>query len=106
MEGKNLNFRSCMDLMLTYMGRHDYYDQLLKNEGKDRYIISIAFTFDRKKNVDVFRVSEIMDPELLDRIFLIDDDHPLVYTFENDVYIISYLSEAKALFEIVEGTML
>ena len=106
MEGENLNFRSCMDLVFTYMGRSDYYDNLLKNEGKDTYIIRIVLTLDRKMNVDVFRISEIMDPELLDRIYLIDDDHPLVYTYDTDVYILAYLSQAKALFEIIEGSLL
>lgn len=86
-----------MDVMFTYMERPDYYDQLLKNEGNDRYILSIVYTLDRKKNDFVFRVSEIIDPELRERIYLIDDDHPLVYTLENDVYILSYLSDAKAL---------
>ena len=95
-----------MDLMFTYMGRPGYYDQLLKNEGKDRYLISIVFTIDRKKNVDVFRISEIIEPELRDRIFLIDDDHPLVYTHNKDVHILSYLSVAKELFEIIEGALL
>ena len=56
MEGKNLNFRSCMDLVFTYMGRSDYYDNLLKNEGKDKYIIRIVLTLDREMNVDVFRI--------------------------------------------------
>ena len=106
MEGKNLNFRSCMDLAFTYMQKPDYYDNLLKNEGKDKYIIRIVLTLDRKMNVDVFRISEIMDPELLNKIYLIDDDHPLVYTFDTDVYILGCLSEAKVLFEIIEGSLL
>ena len=95
-----------MDLVFTYMGRSDYYGNLLKNEGKDKYIIRIVLTLDRKMNVDVFRISEIMDPELRARIYLIDDDHPLVYTYDTDVYILSYLSEAKALFEIVGWLLL
>jgi len=106
MEEKNLNFRSCMDLAFSYMGKPDYYDNLLKNEGKDKYIIRIVLTLDRKMNVDVFRISEIIDLELLDRIYLIDDDHPLVYTYDTDVYILGYLSDAKALFKIIEGSLL
>ena len=106
MEEKNKNFRTCLDLVFTYAGRSDYYDNLLKDEGKDKYIIRIVLTLDRKMMIDVFRISEIIDSELLDRIYLIDDDHPLVYTKDTDVYIISYLSVAKALFKIVEGTML
>jgi hypothetical protein len=95
-----------MDLAFSYMGKCVYYDNLLKNEGKDKYIIRIVLTFDRKMNVDVFRISEIMDLELLDRIYLIDDDHPLVYTYDSDVYILGYLSDAKALFKIIEGSLL
>jgi hypothetical protein len=62
--------------------------------------------FDRKMSVDVFRILEIMDQELLDKIYLIDDDHPLVYTYDADVCILSYLSEAKGLFKIIEGSIL
>lgn len=106
MEEKNLNFRSCMDLAFTYMGKPDYYDNLLKNEENDKYIIRIVLTLDRKMIVDEFRISEILDRQLLDRIYLIDDDHPLVYTYDSAVYILGYLSEAKALFEIIEGSLL
>ena len=41
----------------------------------------------------MFRVSEIKDPELRSRTFLLDEGYPLVHTCDNGEFIFSYLSE-------------
>jgi hypothetical protein len=101
MEEKNFNLLVSMELMFAYSGRYKYYDQLLKNEGSDKYIISMVFSGEKKDKVDVFRVSEINDPELKDRMFLLDQGYPLVHTCNNGSYVYSYLSEVKEFSESV-----
>ena len=101
MEEKIMNLKVSMDLMFAYLERYDYYDQLLKNDGNDKYIISIIYSGKKEENVDVFRVSEIKDPELQDRIYLLDEGYPLVNTCDNETYIFSYLSEVKVFSESV-----
>jgi len=91
------NSKVSMDLMFAYLERLNYYDQLLKNEGNDKYIISIIYSGKKEKNVDVFRVSEIKDPGLKKRTYLLDQGHPVVKTCDNGVYVYYYLSEVKAL---------
>jgi hypothetical protein len=104
MEDKIINLIVSMDLMFAYLGKHDYYDQLLRNEGNDKYIISID-SKKKEENVDVFRVSEIKDPGLRKRTFLLDEGYPLVYTCDNKEYIYSYLSEVKVLTESVGNSV-
>ncbi len=101
MEEKFFNLLVSMELMFAYLGRYKYYDQLLKNEGNDKYVISIVLSGKKKNNVDVFRVSEIKDPELKERMFLLDQGYPLVNTRENVSYVYTYLSEVKEFSESV-----
>ena len=101
MEEKVFNLLVSMELMFAYSGRYKYYDQLLKNEGNDKYVISIVFSGKKKNNVDVFRVSEINDPELKERMYLLDQGYPLVNTCDNFSYVYSYLSEVKEFSETV-----
>ena len=101
MEEKFFNLLVSMELMFAYSGRYKYYDQLLKNEGNDKYIISMVFSGEKKDNVAVFRVSEINDPELKERIYLLDQGYPLVNTCDNGSYVYSYLSEVKEFSESV-----
>ena len=101
MEEKVFNLLVSMELMFAYSGRYKYYDQLLKNEGNDKYVISIVFSGKKKNNVDVFRVSEINDPELKERMFLLDQGYPLVNTRDNVSYVFTYLSEVKEFSESV-----
>jgi hypothetical protein len=96
-----MHCRLIMELMFAYSGRYNYYDQLLKNEGNDKYIISIVYSGKKEENVDLLRVSEIIDPELEDRIYLLDEGYPLVNTCDNETYIFSYLSEVKVFSESV-----
>ncbi len=101
MEEKIFNLLVSMELMFAYSGRYKYYDQLLKNEGNDKYIISMVFSGEEKDNVDVFRVSEIKDPELKERMFLLAQGYPLVNTRDNVSYVYTYLSEVKEFSESV-----
>jgi len=101
MEEKIISLKVSMDLMFAYSARYNYYDQLLKNEGNDKYIISIVYSGKKEKNVDVFRVSKINDPGLRERTHLLDQGYPLVNTCDNGAYVYSYLSEAKILTESV-----
>lgn len=101
MEEKIMNLKVSMDLMFAYLERYNYYDQLLKKEGNDKYIISIVFSGEKTNNANVFRVSEIKDPELQDRVYLLDEGYPLVNTCDNETYIFSYLSEVKVFSESV-----
>ncbi len=101
MEEKIFNLLVSMELMFAYSGRYKYYDQLLKNEGNDKYIISMVFSGEKKDNVAVFRVSEINDPELKERMFLLDQGYPLVNTRDNVSYVYTYLSEVKEFSESV-----
>jgi len=101
MEEKIMNLLVSMELMFAYSERYNYYDQLLKNEGNDKYIISIVFSGEKKNNADVFRVSEIKDPGLKERTYLLDQGYPLVNTWENGATVYSYLSEVKEFSESV-----
>jgi hypothetical protein len=101
MEEKTFNLLVSMDLMFTYLGRYKYYDQLLKNEGNDKYIISIVYLGTKKENVDVFMVSDIKDPELRTKTYLLDQGYPVLKTCDDGVYIFNFLSEIKLLTENV-----
>jgi hypothetical protein len=101
MEEKINNLMVSMDLMFTYLGRYKYYDQLLKNEGNDKYIISVVHLGTKKEKIDVFRISEIKDPELKTRTYLLDQGYPVLKTVDDGVYIFNYLSEIKLLTENV-----
>jgi hypothetical protein len=101
MKEKIMNLKVSMDLMFAYLDKYDYYDQLLKNDRNDKYIISIVYSGKKEENVDVFRLLEIKDPELQDRVSLLDEGYPLVNTCDNETYIFSYLSEVKVLTESV-----
>jgi hypothetical protein len=101
MEEKVMNLLLSMELMFAYTERYNYYDQLLKNEGNDKYIISIVFSGEKKNKADVFRVSEIKDPELKERMYLLDQGYPLVNTCDKGSYVYSYLSEVKEFSESV-----
>jgi hypothetical protein len=101
MEEKIINLKVSMDLMFAYSARYNFYDQLLKNERNDKFIISIIYSGKKEKNVDVFRVSEIKDPGLRERTHLLDQGTLLVNTCNNGASIYSYLSEAKVLTESV-----
>ena len=105
MEEKIMNLKVSMDLMFAYLERYSYYDQLLKNEGNDKYIISIVYSGNKEENVDVFRVSKIKDPGLRERTYLLDQGYPLVYTCDNSEYVYSYLSEVKEFSESVEDSV-
>ncbi len=61
----------------------------------------MVFSGEKKNNVDVFRVSEITDPELKERMFLLDQGYPLVNTRDNVSYVYTYLSEVKEFSESV-----
>lgn len=101
MEEKIINLKVSMDLMFAYVERCNYYDQLLKNEGNDKYIISIVYSGKKEKNVDVFRVSKIKDLGLKERTYLLDEGYPLVNTTDDGAYVYSYLSEVKVFSESV-----
>lgn len=101
MEEKIMNLMVSMDLMFAYLARYDYYDQLLKNEGNDKYIISIVYSGKKEENVDVFRVSKIKEPGLRERTYLLDQGYPLVYTCDNCEHVYTYLSEVKEFSETV-----
>ena len=102
MEEKFMNLMVSMGLMFAYLDRHVYYDQLLKNEGNDKYIISVVNLMTKDEIVDVFRVSEIKDPELRSRTFLLDEGYPLIHTCDDGDYVFIYLSEVKVFTESVE----
>jgi hypothetical protein len=87
--------------MFTYLERYKYYDQLLKNEGNDKYIISVVHLGTKEEKIDVFRISEIKDPELRTRTYLLDQGYPLLKTVDDGVYIFNYLSEIKLLTESI-----
>lgn len=101
MDEKIMNLLVSMELMFAYLERYNYYDQLLVNEGNDKYIISIVFSEDKKNNADVFRVSEIKDSGLMKRTHLLDQGYPLVNTLEDGAAVYSYLSEVKEFSESV-----
>ena len=105
MEEKVMNLMVSMGLMFAYLDRHVYYDQLLKNEGNDKYIISVVNLMTKDEIVDVFRVSEIKDPELMSRTFLLDEGYPLIHACDDGEYVFSYLSEVKVLSETVTETV-
>jgi hypothetical protein len=101
MEEKIMNLTVSMGLMFAYLDKHVYYDQLLKNEGNDKYIISVFNLMTKDEIVEVFRVSEIKDPELRSRTSFLDDGYPLIHTCDDGDYVFSYLSEVKLLTENV-----
>jgi hypothetical protein len=101
MDEKIINLTVSLGLMLAYLEKEIYYDQLLKNEGNDKYIISIVNLMTKEEIVDVFRVSEIKDPELRSRTPLLDEGYPLIHTCDDREYIFIYLSEVKGLSETV-----
>jgi hypothetical protein len=101
MEEKIINLTVSLGLMLAYLEKEIYYDKLLKNEGNDKYIISIVNIMTEEEIVDVFRVSEIKDPELRSRTPLLDDGYPLIHTCDDGEHVFSYLSEVKLLSETV-----
>jgi hypothetical protein len=105
MEEKIINLKVSMDLMFAYLERYNYYDQLLKNEGNDKYIISIVYSGKKDKNVEVFRVSKIKDPGLRERTHFMDEGYPLVNTCDNGAYVYFYLSEVKEFTESVGGSV-
>ena len=87
--------------MPTWIGVY-IYDQLLKNEWNDKYIISVVNLMTKDEIVDVFRVSEIKDPELRSLKFLLDEGYPLIHTCDDGDYVFSYLSEVKVFTESVD----
>jgi hypothetical protein len=105
MEEKIINLTVSLGLMLAYLEKESYYDLLLKNEGNDKYIISVVNLMTKYEIVDVFRVSEIKDPELRSRTPLLDDGYPLIHTCDYGEYVFSYLSEVKVLSETVMETV-
>lgn len=105
MEDKIMNLKISSDLMFAYLEKHKEYDQLLKNEKDDKYIISLVYSETNEENIDVFRVSEIKDPELRQRTFLLDQGYPVVHSIDNKVFIFSYLSEVKEFTESVGNSV-
>jgi len=105
MEEKIINLKVSMDLMFAYVERRDYYDQLLRNEGNDKYVISIVYSGKKEVDADVFRVSKIKDPGLRGRTYLLDQGYPLIHTCDNVDYIYSYLSEVKEFTESVGDSL-
>jgi hypothetical protein len=101
MEEKIINLKVSMDLLFAYSAGYNGFDQLLKNEGNDKYIISLIYSGKKKQNVDVFRVSEIKDPGLRERTHHLDQGTPLVNTCDNGAFVYCYLSDAKLLTENV-----
>ena len=90
-----------MDLLFAYLEKVDYYDQLTKNEGTDKYIMSVATHNNNKKEVEVCRVSKIKETGLKKRIYLLDQGNPVVYSCNDYKIIYSYLSEVKVFYENV-----
>ncbi len=101
MEEKTNDLMVSMGLMFAYLERYNYYDQLLKNEGNDKYIISVVYSRKKEENVDVFKVSEIQNPGLKERTYLLDQGYPVVYNCDKGEYVYSYLSEVKEFTESV-----
>jgi hypothetical protein len=86
-------------MMFAYNEKNKHYSQLVKNEGEDKYILCIDHNYNQKQKVEVFRLSEIKDPELRKRTYLLDQGH-LVWCYSgNSLSIYFYLSETKRLID-------
>lgn len=99
MEEKLEELRDNLIFMFAYQEKIKYYDRLIKNEGNDKYIMSLVEHISKKQKVEVFRVSKILEPRIRKRINLLDQGDTVVHTCKTYRAVYAYLSDVMTFCE-------